>query len=87
MADVDGLWLPLDERPTYHEVLVCVTDKAWQETRLSMKGIPTAEKLRTLRDWLGDGRSWCRQVQVHNYIGALKRGGQITAEGNIGKVV
>lgn len=62
----------------------CVRNKAWQRFRLMLKGKTTAEKLHLLRCWY-DGKladcglmtKWEREVQVGNYLGALRRGGQL----------
>lgn len=62
----------------------CVREPSWQIFRLSLKGISTREKLRRLADWY-DGEEprsdkytkWQREVQVGNYLGALRRGGQL----------
>ncbi|UTC30057.1 hypothetical protein MAINES_00180 [Brevundimonas phage vB_BpoS-MaInes] len=66
----------------------CVEDAAWQKIRLSMKGIPTHEKLQVLNDWWvkhynehaitgGMHFFYKTEVQVGNYLGALRRGGQL----------
>jgi hypothetical protein len=61
----------------------------WQKVRLSMKGKTTKEKLRTLLLWRqertaynGSGRDFEvvdeeATVQIDNYLGALRRGGQL----------
>lgn len=61
-----------------------VNDFQWQKFRLLLKGISTQEKLKLLRLWLEDHKhAHAQQVQVDNYLGALKRGGQISAKGEI----
>lgn len=68
----------------------CVQDPAWQKVRLSMKGIPTHEKLKILWSWYvgrtpeNDGR---RRCQVDNYLGALRRGGQLDDNNMIRKYI
>ena len=66
--------------------LWCVQDANWQQVRLSMKGIPTHEKLATLKRWWDKHSTFeglpCKisqraQCQVGNYLGALRRGGQL----------
>ena len=74
------------EVKTYTPVEVreyCVENEWWQRRRLSMKGISTKSKLLRLEDW----RNICIEnegavtreceVQIDNYINALKRGGQL----------
>ena len=61
-------------------VKYCVEDAAWQKFRLSMKGVSTPRKLAMLQGWMQSaekGQERRTQVQVDNYINALKRGGQI----------
>lgn len=58
----------------------CVDSADWQRFRMAMKGIPTPRKLSMLEGWLlADGEAPSREVevQVSNYINALKRGGQL----------
>jgi hypothetical protein len=70
----------------------CVQDEAWQKFRKTLKGMPTTLKLDRLEAWiytntlveegasshLIKGRKI--QVQVSNYINALKRGGQLSMD-------
>lgn len=75
---------------TYNHDLVrkfCVEDEEWQSMRLSMKGVPTESKLDMLEKWRemqiglnGDMLSHRHQVQIDNYINALKRGGQLNMQ-------
>ena len=65
-----------------------IHNKEWQAFRLSMKGKSTQEKLAMLRTWrrkhTANGQlSKAAQVQIDNYINALKRGGQLSKEGRI----
>ncbi|MGL5079030.1 MAG: hypothetical protein ACRDBG_24795 [Waterburya sp.] len=70
----------------------CVNDAVWQTCRLSMKGVNTNEKLRILRGWRAKNElanngvvdRRC-QVQIDNYINALKRGGQIDMQNKVAK--
>lgn len=61
----------------------CVKDSHWQVFRLHLKGWPTTSKLEMLETWLkGNGHSTnsnlrATEVQVDNYLNALKRGGQL----------
>lgn len=61
----------------------CVQDQEWQEFRLSLKGLPTESKLIRLdarrHELLAANGNLERnhQVQIDNYINALKRGGQL----------
>lgn len=62
----------------------CVRDAEWQKFRKSLKGLNTLEKLYKLQSWILHHPHQRRaQVQVDNYINALKRGGQLDMEGNI----
>lgn len=73
-----------------HVQLHCVRNKPWQRFRLMLKGKTTAEKLHLLRCWY-DGKladcglmtRWEREVQVGNYLGALRRGGQLDMNNRI----
>jgi hypothetical protein len=62
-----------------------VADKSWQQFRLSLKGLSTSEKLQRLGIWRHRGTAISRstQVQVDNYINALKRGGQLDKDGKV----
>lgn len=66
------------------EIETAVTDSAWQKFRLSLKGIPTEQKLDKLKEWQAD-HEWDRysRVQVQNYVNALKRGGQLDMFGHV----
>ena len=70
----------------------CVRNKRWQEVRLSMKGLPTHVKLEVLKRWWdtelkgvsyvsgidAKPEKWMQvEIQVGNYLGALRRGGQL----------
>lgn len=76
----------------------CVDDPNWQAIRLSMKGIPTHEKLKILKDWWDQQREaariennhdlwWATEVQVGNYLGALRRGGQLDYANRVRKYI
>lgn len=54
----------------------CVNDLEWQKFRLTLKGLPTEEKLDRLNEWRAAG-GVIAHIQVTNYINALKRGGQL----------
>lgn len=69
---------------TKEEILeYCVNDDLWQQYRLRMKGIVTEAKLDKLFLWREQGLLHAKspeesrryQVQIDNYINALKRGG------------
>jgi hypothetical protein len=81
---------------------LCVQHAEWQTIRLSMKGEPTYRKLEILRDWregmkrskIGDGwvqvdeqRLDVRLKQIDNYLGALRRGGQLDDNNMIRKYI
>ncbi len=70
----------------------CVRHKRWQEVRLSMKGKATHEKLAILKRWWDSElkdisyvagidakpEKWfVVEIQIGNYLGALRRGGQL----------
>ena len=60
------------------EIDKAIDDEKWQEFRKSLKGISTEEKLDKLQEWLNSHKgSRKAEVQVINYINALKRGGQL----------
>ena len=54
-----------------------VNDKKWQVFRTTLLQLPTKEKLKRLEDYRRKHRTYKAQVQVENYINALKRGGLI----------
>ncbi len=60
-----------------NEILKCVKDPKWQAFRRSLKGLPTATKLRNLRRYKSNNPGRCTDVQVENYLNALRRGGQL----------
>jgi hypothetical protein len=62
---------------TRKEIMEAVKDSDWQEFRISLKGLPTKRKLERLAVWKEDHKGRKAEVQVENYINALKRGGQI----------
>lgn len=63
-----------------------VQDPVWQKFREELKGLPTEKKLDRLHHWLRLGpASRRRQVQVDNYINALKRGGLLDKTGKVAK--
>lgn len=84
-----GKWEHPVEKTSTRDILEhAVNNSTWQKYRLAMKGKPTEEKLRMLRQWraahMKDGKlPKATQVQIDNYINALKRGGQLTKEGHI----
>lgn len=59
----------------------CVRNHKWQEFRTSLKGLPTTSKLIMLQRWFlhppAEIPRRAVNVQVDNYINALKRGGQL----------
>ena len=76
----------------------CVRDAEWQKTRLSMKGKSTATKLAILLKWRDkhvvrerfDGFKLITfrcEVQIDNYLGALRRGGQLDDNNMIKKYI
>ena len=81
------------EQPDRQQVKEAVYEqpdsREWQQFRVSMKGLSTKEKLFMLEQWLLDSRAdvgvpaYYDEVRVNNYIGALKRGGQLDNELNV----
>lgn len=65
---------------------LCVKCAYWQDVRLSMKGKPTDEKLKILEVyWDCHIDAHEREVQVGNYLGALRRGGQLDSQNRVRK--
>jgi len=58
----------------------CVEDRIWQKFRLTRKGISTEDKLDRLKGYYEDRSGRRFDVQVSNYINALKRGGQLAMD-------
>lgn len=72
----------------------CVLSPEWQKVRVLMKGIPTHEKLQVLKDWwdkmrgeLGAELDYVIEVQVGNYLGALRRGGQLNGQNQVRRYI
>lgn len=77
----------------------CVERLSWQAVRRSMKGKDTYEKLQLLEWWWNECSAnagllstesamilaYACEVQVGNYLGALRRGGQLDNENRIRK--
>lgn len=100
--DITKGWIYDAERGWGPELvqLFCVQDEEWQGIRLSMKGVPTRRKLEILRRYFErkgfvdaqgvlqrdktDRRYLC---QVDNYLGALRRGGQLDDNNMIRKYI
>jgi hypothetical protein len=60
----------------------------WQQVRLSMKGKDTTEKLSILKAWWDKDENEDNEsvfVQVYNYLGALRRGGQLDSLNRVRK--
>lgn len=63
---------------TKEEITKHVVDSNWQKLRLHLKGKDLGYKYFCLCNWLHDNKSSrSSQVQVTNYINALKRGGLV----------
>lgn len=61
---------------TQSDITRVIKDPAWQSTRLRMKGMSTDQKIGTCVHWLIlRGFSRDSEVQVENYLNALRRGG------------
>jgi len=63
----------------------CVNDFEWQRFRINtLKGKTTQQKLDLLDMWYKSYQPGeAAHAQVNNYLGALKRGGQIDANGKV----
>lgn len=65
---------------TRAEIQKAIKDPLWQTVRLSMKGVPLKEKSVLLKNWYKTAKNKKKaEVQIINYINALKRGGLIKA--------
>ena len=63
---------------TQDEITLYVKDVEWQKLRSALVGIPLEAKHYELKRWLKrNDNNRASQVQVTNYINALKRGGLI----------
>jgi hypothetical protein len=83
--NVSDFELPHHVQPlTRDEIMKHIPDREWQEVRLSMKGMPTLDKLHTLELWWDENeQNWSSTVQIVNYLNALKRGGQLSVDGDV----
>jgi len=71
-------WNSLDRDVSRDEISKFVKNPTWQEHRKEMKGKSLEEKHRMLTSWLqSHNNSRASQVQVANYVKALRRGGLI----------
>ena len=71
-------WQSLVVPITQAEIKLHIQDKEWQKTRMSLQGQSLDKKYRILKHWLAThNNSRAAQVQVANYVNALKRGGLI----------
>ena len=68
---------------TVSEIREAIEDPDWQSFRLSLKGIPTTDKLIRLDRYRKTGFNRVVQVRIDNYINALKRGGQLDTGGRV----
>lgn len=59
-----------------------INDETWQTFRLSLKGLPTEDKLSQLEEYKRErGDNEMTKVQILNYLNALKRAGLLSKEG------
>lgn len=77
----------------------CVDNAEWQKFRLSLKGLNTCDKLELLIIWFEERQKLAQtdssrdytdtllavEVQVGNYLGALRRGGQLDSVNRLRK--
>lgn len=60
--------------------------ESWQKLRIALKGTTTQQKLAILVEYMFDADNfdredrWVMLCRVDNYIGALKRGGQLDSQ-------
>jgi hypothetical protein len=63
------------------EILPAVRYNDWQEVRLWLKGKTLEQRYARLQEWIWTARGPAellrRQIQVTNYVNALRRGGMI----------
>jgi hypothetical protein len=88
---------PFDEPAGYSPQIVqdAIKDKEWQKFRLSLKGVPTDRKLDMLMEYRERQRRthWAEilpkkvEVQIANYLGALRRGGQLGPNNEVRKYI
>ena len=63
---------------TRTEITLHVMNEEWQKLRVSLAGTTLERRYSLLREWLKENNTdRASQVQVTNYINALKRGGMI----------
>lgn len=66
------------------EIYKAIINSQWQTIRLSLKGISTRDKIKALKSHYNASRDKNQsEIQVVNYINALKRGGQLSKNYNI----
>lgn len=64
----------------------CVNDEEWQKFRRILKGVPTFKKLEMLSIRRNSNvMNRRRQVQLDNYVNALRRGGQLNLKNEVVK--
>lgn len=91
--DITKGW-PYDAERSWPRNLIAdaISDNNWQGYRKSLKGLDTVDKLKHLQTWYIESLKrpsvyrWKCRVQVENYLGALRRGGQLDANNMIQKV-
>ena len=63
---------------TKTKIKKAVAKPKWQSFRVSLKGKPTQTKIKRLKAYAATSKNPEQaQIQVQNYINALKRGGQL----------
>lgn len=63
---------------TRQQIENAVQDEKWQDFRKrKLKGRTTVSKILYLRDWYEQHNDTEAEVQITNYLNALKRGGQL----------
>ena len=72
-------WLALTTSPiTRAEIVRYIPNEEWQALRVHLLNTSLATKYAALHEWLREhDNTRASQVQVTNYINALKRGGMI----------
>lgn len=80
LSTLDWNSLVLPVHPSHQEIANCVyfhgEQDGWQVLRLHLKGHTMLYRYKALKNWLDqNNNSRVSQVQVSNYVLALKRGG------------
>lgn len=83
--EYDCTYWPFDyTQPTHevvkHAVYEASDAKEWQLFRVSLKGVSTNTKINMLINYWNMNQNELTIIRIWNYIGALRRGGQLNKE-------